>query len=119
MRGRKPKYPGLPGKQKIRKAQGEQFRRRRINWFGKGQDMVDLNPIPYLPPPPAQAQVEARRAAFQNQILPAIGTLTVACKIGFLPLHLKKTLSTDPVCQFWRLHHTPDIVYVWSSQVLY
>ena len=40
MRGSKPKYPG---KQKLRKAQGEQFRRRRINWLGKGQDMVDLS----------------------------------------------------------------------------
>jgi len=39
MRGRKPKYLG---KQKIRIARGEQFRRRGINWFGKGQDMVDL-----------------------------------------------------------------------------
>lgn len=40
MRGSKPKYPG---KQKLRKAQGEQFRRRRINWLGKGQDMMDLS----------------------------------------------------------------------------
>ncbi len=40
MGGSKPKHPG---KQKLRKAQGEQFRRRKINWLGKGQDMVDLS----------------------------------------------------------------------------
>jgi hypothetical protein len=40
MKGSKPKYPG---KQKIRKAQGEQFRQWRINELGKGQDMVDLS----------------------------------------------------------------------------
>jgi hypothetical protein len=28
---------------------------------------------------------------------------TVACKIGFLLIYLKKILSTDRVSQFWRI----------------